>query len=152
MIFDTLVYADRYASLHPRFQLAFDFLRNMTGAEEPGRYDLAGDLCFALVQTYQTKPQADALFEAHRKYIDVQFLFGGRETIFWAPLASMKDQTMAYDESKDAALWKLHTDATPLHVSAGQFVILYPEDAHAPCVQWGEAENVLKVVIKVAVE
>jgi len=152
MIFDALHRSARYAGLHSHFQLAFDYLKTLNGSEVPGRYDLDGDRCFALVQTYQTKPQSAALFEAHRKYIDVQFLFSGRETILWAPLEGMKEQTMAYDEAKDAALWKLVSDSTPLHVSAGQFVILYPEDAHAPCIEWENAENVFKVVIKVAVE
>lgn len=152
MIFDILSRSARYAGLHSQFPAAFDFLRKLTGGEAPGRYDLDGDRCFALVQTYQTKPQSEALFEAHRKYIDVQFLFSGRETILWAPLESMVEQTMAYDDSKDAALWRLIPETTPLHVSAGHFVILYPEDAHAPCIEWENAEKVFKVVIKVAVE
>ncbi len=152
MIFDTLDRAARYTGLNSRFPLAFDFLRTLTGGEAMGRHDLDGDLCFALVQTYQTKPQSQALFEAHRKYIDVQFLLSGRETILWAPLESMKEQTMPYDEEKDAALWKPVTDFTPLRISAGQFAILHPEDAHAPCIEQEQPETVFKVVIKVAVE
>ncbi|MCA1963584.1 MAG: YhcH/YjgK/YiaL family protein [Prosthecobacter sp.] len=152
MILATLAQADRYARLHPGFARAFDFLRRVDGTQALGRHELDGERAFALVQTYTTKPQADALFEAHRKYIDVQFIHSGRETILWAPLASLSEPTMSYDESKDAALWKLTADSTPLHVSAGHFCILYPEDAHAPCVQWDAPAEVFKVVVKVAVE
>ena len=36
-------------------------------------------------------------------------------------------------------------------VAAGQFTILRPDDAHAPCCAWAEPEPVVKVVVKVAV-
>ena len=152
MIFDTLSNSARYESLNSRFAKAFAYLRTVDGSQPLGRHDLDGDDCFALVQTYETKPQEMALFEAHRKYIDVQFIQSGRETILWAPLASMAEETMAFDESKDAALWKLVPDTTALHVSAGHFAILFPEDAHAPCIEWDQPETVFKVVVKVAVE
>jgi biofilm protein TabA len=64
----------------------------------------------------------------------------------------MQEETMAYNEEKEAALWKLIPDVTPLHMRGGYFAILYPEDAHAPCIEWEKPEQVFKVVIKVAVE
>ena len=152
MILDTLDHAARYEALNSRFSKAFAFLRTVDGSQVLGRHDLDGDHCFALVQTYETKPLEKAKFEAHRKYIDVQFIFSGRETILWAPLAAMTEETMAYTEEKEAALWKLVPDVTPLHMSAGHFAILYPQDAHAPCIEWEKPEQVFKVVVKVAVE
>lgn len=152
MIFDTLANADRYASLNSRFAKVFAYLRTVDGTQPLGRFDIDGDHCFALVQTYETKPLEKAKFEAHRKYIDVQFIQSGRETILWAPLTAMQEQTMAYNEDKDTALWKLISDVTPLHISGGQFAILYPEDAHAPCITWEQPAQVFKVVVKVAVE
>lgn len=152
MILDTLDHAAQYEVLNSRFAKAFAYLRTVDGTQPLGRQDLDGDDCFALVQTYETKPLEKAKFEAHRKYIDVQFIFSGRETILWAPLAAMVEETMAYTEEKEAALWKLVPDVTPLHMSAGHFAILYPQDAHAPCIDWDKPEQVFKVVVKVAVE
>lgn len=152
MIHDTLDNSARYEVLSPRFAQAFAFLRSVDGTQTLGRHDIAGDDVFAIVQTYTTKPQEKALFEAHRKYIDVQFLYSGRETILWAPLATMKEETLAYTEEKEAALWKLVAEFTPLHLGPGYFTILYPEDAHAPCVEWDAPSEVFKVVIKVAVD
>jgi len=152
MILDTLANAIRYESLNSRFAKAFAYLRTVDGTQALGRHDLDGDHCFALVQTYETKPLEKAKFEAHRKYIDVQFIHSGRETILWAPLAAMQEETMAYSEEKEAALWKLVPDVTPLHMSAGHFAILFPQDAHAPCIEWDKPEQVLKVVVKVALE
>lgn len=152
MVLDTLANATRYERLNSRFAKAFAYLRTVDGTQQLGRHDLDGDQCYALVQTYETKPVEKAKFEAHRKYIDIQFIQNGRETILWAPLVTMKEETMSYSDEKDATLWKLTPDLTPLHVSAGHFAILWPEDAHAPCVEWGKSETVFKVVVKVAVE
>jgi YhcH/YjgK/YiaL family protein len=152
MILDTLDNSARYESLNSRFAKAFAFLRTVDGTQALGRHDLDGDHCFALVQTYETKPLEKAKFEAHRKYIDVQFIHKGRETILWAPLASMKEEMLAYSEEKEAALWKLVPDVTPLHMSDGNFAILWPQDAHAPCIEWDAPKRVFKVVVKVAVE
>jgi YhcH/YjgK/YiaL family protein len=152
MILDTLDNSARYESLNSRFAKAFDFLRTVDGTEALGRHDLDGDHCFALVQTYETKPVEKAKFEAHRKYIDIQFIHTGRETILWAPLTSMREEMLAYSEEKEAALWKLVPDVTPLHMSDGHFAILWPQDAHAPCIEWESSQRVFKVVVKVAVE
>jgi beta-galactosidase beta subunit len=49
-------------------------------------------------------------------------------------LAALPEMRMlAYSEGKEAALWKLIPDVTPLHMSGGHFAILWPKDAHAPC-------------------
>jgi biofilm protein TabA len=151
MILDTLSQTTHYQGLHPLFEKAFHFLQTLGDAPAEGRHDLAGDACFALVQRYETKAEADALFEAHRKYIDIQYLHQGRETIQWAPLTAMQDLTLPYDTEKDVALWKLTAEGTPLRMQAGQVAILFPQDAHAPCLHWGAASEVLKIVIKVAV-
>ena len=150
MILDTLAHATRYEALNPRFAQAFAYLRSVDGTQTPGRHYLDGDNLFAIVETYATKPLESALFEAHRKYIDVQFIHRGRETILWAPLPLMREETRPYDAEKDIAKWKLVPDVTPLHLSAGSFAILFPQDAHAPCVEWGASEQVFKVVMKVA--
>ena len=111
-----------------------------------------GDDVFAFVQKHSTKPVAERLYESHRKYIDVQFIYSGRETILWAPLPTMQEVTRPYEEEKDIGKWKLVADTTALHLSSGHFAILFPQDAHAPCVQWDQPEQVYKVVMKVAVE
>ena len=151
MILDTLPHASRYEALNSRFALAFAFLRTVDGTQALGRHDLDGDQAFALVQTYATKPMAEAKFEAHRRYIDVQFLYQGCETVLWAPLDDMVEPIKLYDETKDAATWKLGPEATALRLCAGHFAILYPHDAHAPSIEWGRSEEVFKVVVKVAV-
>lgn len=64
-------------------------------------------------------------------------LFSAGAKPLWAPLAEMSEQTMAYDDAKDAALWKCNpTDSTLLRLSAGHAVVFFPQDAHAPGMEW----------------
>ena len=153
MILDTITHSDTYANLGPDFAKGFAFLHQFDSSQAPGRYEIDGDRVFALVQKYTTKSVESALFEAHRHYSDIQFLFSGRETILWAPLAAMSDQTMAYDDAKDAALWKCNIpDFTPVQLSAGQMAVFFPQDAHAPSIDWDASCEVVKVVVKVQVK
>ena len=150
MILDTLLHAPTYATLGPDFAKGLAFLQAFDGSQATGRHEIDGDRVFALVQHYVTKPAEAALFEAHRRYLDIQFVFSGRETILWAPVGVMREQTMAYDEAKDAALWKGDIpDLTPLRLSGGSMAVLFPQDAHAPAVEWNSPCAVVKVVVKV---
>ena len=151
MILDNLSQWRRYTAVSPRFQRAFEFLRKVDAATPIGRHEVDGDNIYALVQGYTTKPADQAQFEAHRKYIDIQCLISGRESILWAPLSAMKKVNMPYDEQKDAALFALVPEGWPLRLGAGQFTILFPEDAHGPCCVWDAPCEVRKVVMKVRV-
>jgi biofilm protein TabA len=149
MIADTLTQCRRYTSLSPRFAAAFEFLENLPADQPPGRHDIDGDNCFALVQTYQSKPLAEAKFEAHRQYIDIQFIQTGSESILWAPLAALTQVTEPYAAGRDIAFFANPTHWTPINLAAGQFTILFPEDGHAPGVECSGPAEVRKVVIKV---
>ncbi|TLD72748.1 DUF386 domain-containing protein [Phragmitibacter flavus] len=154
MIFDTIDQAGRYAPLHAGLAKAFEFLQSLYQGPlpAPGRYEIDGDRVFAGVDSYTTKPLEDALFEAHRKYADVQFLLSGRERILWAPLSMMEVIVREFDTVKDVAKWQPPGEFAELPMEPGRFAVLFPEDAHAPGVVWGETCEVLKVVVKVALD
>lgn len=151
MILDTLDGLGRYAVLAPRFAEAIAFLRQLGPAPMLGRHDIDGDFTYALVQQYQTRPFAGSHLEAHRRYVDIQYIVRGSETIFWAPVTKLAIAT-PYDATKDVGFFSSCTDVIPVPVQAGQCAILFPEDAHAPCCAWGEPAEVVKVVVKVAAE
>jgi YhcH/YjgK/YiaL family protein len=149
MIADTLAQCGRYVSLSPRFAAAFEFLRKLPADQPLGRVDLDGDNCFALVQAYNTKPLNEGKFEAHRKYIDIQFIQAGRESLLWVPLAALRETTQPYSDEKDVAFYATPSRTTSINLSAGEFTIFFPEDGHAPGIECGGAGEVRKVVIKV---
>jgi YhcH/YjgK/YiaL family protein len=151
MITDTLAQSHRYTALSPRFAKAFEFLRQLRADHPLGRVDLEGDDCFALVQTYTTKPHAEAKFEAHRKYTDIQFIQSGRETLFWSPLTELKQVTELHDDTRDIAFFATPSRVTAINLHAGEFAIFFPEDGHAPMLEFQGATGVRKVVIKICV-
>jgi len=151
MIADTLTQCSRYAGLSPRFAAAFQFLEQLPADQPAGRYPLAGDDCFALVQSYAAKPMAEAKFEAHRKYIDIQFIQAGRETILWTPLAALTEILQPYDAERDVAFYATPSHVTPIRLRAGDFTIFFPEDGHAPGLEYGGSTEVRKTVIKVRI-
>jgi biofilm protein TabA len=149
MIADTLEQRRRYTGLSPRFAAAFEFLEKLPAGKPDGRYDIDGDNCFALVQTYTTRPLAQAMFEAHRQYIDIQFLQAGRETLLWTPLVALTRVTRPYAADEDIAFLAHPPHWTPINLRAGQFAIFFPEDGHAPGLESGSPSEVRKIVIKV---
>jgi YhcH/YjgK/YiaL family protein len=149
MITDTLAQYRRYINLSPRFAAAFEFLAKLPASQPDGRCDIDGGNCFALVQSYTTKPLAQAKFEAHRQYTDIQFILAGRETLLWSPLAALTQVTEPYAAERDIAFFANPAQWTPINLSAGQFAIFFPEDGHAPGIAVAGSETVRKVVIKV---
>lgn len=133
------------------FKMALDFLRRPDLPALPdGKYEIDGEKVFAMVQRYETLVLAEPKFEAHRKYIDLQFLAAGAELIGWAPLEKMAVREV-YDGGKDACFGFVTAGAwKPLRLGAGQLALLDPEDAHAPRLAAGAPAPVLKVVVKVA--
>ena len=151
MIADALSRCGRYAALYPRFGAAFEFLKNLPADKPSGRYLIDSDDCFALVQTYATKPLAEAKFEAHRKYIDMQFIQAGRETILWTPLDALTQIVQPYEVEKDIAFFATPPHVTSIHLRAGDFTIFFPEDGHAPGMEYDGVAEVRKTVIKIRV-
>jgi YhcH/YjgK/YiaL family protein len=151
MVVDTLAQCRRYTSLSPRFAAAFEFLRKLPADQPSGRIELDGDNCFALVQSYTTKPHAAAKFEAHRKYIDIQFIQAGRETILWSPLAELTEVVQPHDAAKDIAFYATPARVTPVNLHAGELTIFFPEDGHAPGLELAGPAEVRKVVMKICV-
>jgi YhcH/YjgK/YiaL family protein len=150
MILDRLENAALYRSLGTSIALALDYLGRTDFSQTPeGRYELDGDRVFAIVQRYRPKPAAEGRWEAHRQYLDVQYVAGGVERIGYAPLVDGLPVQRAYDSQKDVVFFDVQGDL--FTVPAGGFVIFYPTDVHAPCLATEPsvaAVEVCKVVVK----
>jgi len=152
MILDRLEHAGMYRGLGPGIAAALDWLAATDVlCLAPGRHELDGDRLVAIVQRYRTRPLAEAIWEAHRRYLDVQYVAEGAERIGYRPLEEGLTVKQPYDQGKDAALFETWGDL--VEVPAGSFAIFAPQDVHAPglvCSPSGEPAEVLKVVLKVA--
>ena len=149
MILDTIDNAHLYASLHTSFAKAFEILRDSTMPRKgDGRYTVDGDKVYYMIQCCTTKPMSQGRLEAHRKYIDIQFLLSGQELLGYAPV---KDLTVAeeYNPQKEIAFFNTPKDITKIKLEPGLFCIFFPDDAHLPCCHLAEPAEARKVVIKI---
>lgn len=136
-----------------RLQKALEYLLEARAQNlAVGRYEIDGESLYALVQAYDTLPVDEkSKYEAHRKYIDVQYIAEGIEVMGWTHLSNMAI-TQEYQPEKDAALGVCSPDAATLvKVAAGQAAIFFPEDAHAPKLAATSPAPVKKIVVKVAI-
>ena len=65
---------------------AFKYLYSLREFPSPGRYKLSGDDLIVNVDRYRAKNEAECRFEAHREYIDIQYIYSGEEKIKWHPV------------------------------------------------------------------
>lgn len=116
------------------------------------RIELAGG-AFAMEQVYHAKVRADGFFESHRKYIDVQVIVEGVETMEVEDIARLT-VTQAYDSEKDFAKYAIEVpDAAKLIVRAGEATLFFPVDGHMPSLRVeGRPTLVRKTVVKVPVQ
>ncbi len=145
MIVDKLDKVDCYR-WDKKMARAFKFLKkNDLSSLKDGRIDIDGDKLFALVQSYDSKPLSKGSWEAHRKYADVQVVVSGTEQMGYAEIDSLTANP--YDEGKD--FMRLTGEGGFCRMSAGMFMVLYPQDAHMPGMAIDKPAPVKKIVVKV---
>lgn len=150
MIHTTFEEMKRYESMNPFFAGAFKAIAAMKEeAFVKGRHEVDGDNVYVNAIEYDTKPEKDCIFEAHRKYIDVMYLYEGEEFIGYTPLKNLKNITMPYNEKDECCLAALEPETMKIHMLPGDVCILFPEDAHAPSMQAAESVHVKKLIAKV---
>jgi YhcH/YjgK/YiaL family protein len=147
MIIDKLENAPLYKNLGERISRSFDYITQTDMKNlAPGKYEIDGENIFALVSKYQTKLESEGKLEAHKKYIDVQYVIEGEELIGYVPLGNQQILN-PYKEENDIVFFT--GDKSFIKVSAGMFAIFFPEDVHMPGISTGKILNVKKLVIKV---
>ncbi|NNJ71302.1 MAG: YhcH/YjgK/YiaL family protein [Kiritimatiellales bacterium] len=147
MILDTLQNAVKYTGMSSSLSDAFGFLEQPGLSDlEDGRHAIAGDRIYAIVAHENGRPAEEALLEGHRKYIDVQYVISGDESMGWCPREGLKNAT-DYDADKDLEFFEGEPESM-VHVPPGSFVVFMPTDAHLPLIGNGPIH---KVVVKVAV-
>lgn len=154
MIVDQIENYAKYAHLPAALYRAIEYLGSTDFSHvENGQYELDGKRMISIVNRYRTKLMNKAVWESHRKYIDVQFVAGGHERFGLVPMSNAPAVTAEYNEDRDVIFYDPGTDT--FDAPAGTFMIFYPDDIHAPGLAAGsppKPSDVVKVVVKVAVD
>ena len=147
MIIDKLQNSELYYNLCSGIKTALEYLQNNDLTKlENGRYDIDNDNMYVLIQDYQTKTEGK--FEAHRKYIDIQYVILNSEKMGYANIDKLTPVT-EYDEAKDILF--LDGNGDFITVESGLFIIFAPQDAHKPGMITDKPDYVKKAVIKIRI-
>lgn len=147
MIVDNIERASVYEAISPAFAAAMKFLyEHKNGGLTEDKYVISED-AYALVKRYDSKEIENCKYEAHKDYIDVQYVVSGDEYIGWATKKSITVDS--YIEEKDQYRLSGKGEMYPLH--GGEFMILFPEDTHMPCVKNGKSMHIEKIILKIRV-
>jgi biofilm protein TabA len=150
MIIDTLANAGKYHGVNPLFARAFEYItKTDLDALEAGNYEIVGEELKAVLMEKPGKTAVESLekFECHDRHIDIQVLIQGDEQIGWKPREDCTAPKGEYNPDKDVLFYQDAPDMF-FQLKPGQFVILFPEDVHAPMISEG---LIKKLVIKVRI-
>lgn len=148
MILDSLQNAGMYASVHPHFRQAFEFLRSTDLQQLPlGKIELDGTDLFVNVVEINAQTTTEAKLETHQRYIDIQLPVSSSETMGWIAGSELKLPTMEYNVEKDVTFFR--DKATNFfEVKPYEFVVFFPSDGHQPGIA---DQSHKKIIVKVLV-
>ena len=147
MIKDKLVNSDSYYGISENLKKGFEWLKNnKLDSIDDGRYLIDGENIFANVQSYLTKDEAP--FEAHKKYVDIQYMIKGEEQV---GIAEKQDCITIenYNEDKDVEFLECKCNKTYQILREGEFLVFFSQDAHQPSLKIHNNSLVKKVIVKV---
>lgn len=146
MITDSIQNALRYAALHPDFPDAFRLLQIPNFAKLPdGQHETGNPNIRLFIGSEPMRSRDEAKPEAHLKHIDIQVPISGAETYGWIDRGRLKNG-LGYDEKRDIEFFDCEPE-TWLDINIGEFVLFFPNDAHAPLV--GSGQTIRKAVFKI---
>ena len=134
----------KYASLLPGIEEAFDAVSALEDFE-PKTVQLSGGNRFFVAAGTTKEPD---VAEAHRKYLDIQYIVKGKEVVGWADLAACTP-TDAFNEESDIGFYS--GDFNYITVNEGICYVVFPEDAHMPGRHLDVPNDFVKIVVKLKV-
>ena len=150
MILGSLKNTETAEKVHDLFKNAFDYIKTVDLTTIPSdgtRIELERNKLYLFINEYLGKTHQDVKGVAHRKYIDIQVLIKGTESMGWIELSECRKLLKPYDSEKDVVFYN-DAPSSYIQVSPGEFAIFFPEDVHAPGIG---TENIKKLVVKVLV-
>ena len=146
MIKDSIKRAETYYNISENLKKGFEWIKNNDLKNMPdGKYQI-DEKNYANIQTYETKDNAP--YEAHREYIDIQYIINGEE------LSGVTDYTNCsskekYNKEKDIEFLNCNTPEEFHKIKEGEFFVFFPHDAHKPALKTNKKQIVKKVIVKV---
>lgn len=140
-----------YRGIHPNLDLALEHITPefLASLRDNQRVELKGDLVYCTRFTYETIPQEESFFEAHRRYLDIHIMVEGEERVDMNRPEDLK-LTDAQEGNDFYAYQGESWHSTVLKL--GEFLVVFPGDAHRIKVQVDGPKTVSKAVFKVCID
>jgi YhcH/YjgK/YiaL family protein len=152
MIYDQVKNLALYKGITKNLDAAIEYvLKNDVTKIPDGKHPVVGsDIVIVQVSHNETKNIEDAKFEAHKKYIDIQMVVGGREGCYYLPLDGLSEDGPFIPE-RDIGFYKGENKIC-FPLEPGMCAIFFPHDAHKPsCDFEGKKTKSHKVLLKILV-
>jgi biofilm protein TabA len=151
MIYDSIKELSRYDI--PMLEEIKAFLKKQDPLSLNGtEIEINGRELFVRPGDYKTRLPEEGRFEAHKVYMDLQYVILGAEIMQFAPADALTPAT-EYDTKGDVVFFTAEKDITDVVVRAGEFVVYFPGEAHRPMCQRGLGpEAVKKLVFKIKIK
>ncbi len=147
MIIGSLTRTKRFEILHPDFKKVFEYVRSRDWQRvAAGKIILEEDKIWVNVDEVTGKPREAAKLEAHNRFIDIQIPLLQEETFGWGERDRLTVEEGEGYQAQNDILFYQDRPALYFTLPVGDFVIFFPEDAHAPCIGKGKMK---KIVVKI---
>ena len=138
-----------YLGIHPNLDLALERINDQffstLGTE---RVEILPGQVWCTKFTYDTIPDEESFFEAHEKFLVIHIMLEGSERV---EIASPKTLEVFRSEPEND-FWGYHGQGRVKMVLApGEFLVVWPDDAHKIKMQLGSPETVTKAVFKIKI-
>ena len=141
--------APAYRGIHPNLDLALAHITpEFLASVGPERVELKGGDVYATRFTYETVPEDESFFEAHRKYLDIHIMAEGSEKVEIAPPEALAEFDRI--EANDFYAYRGEGDYK-LILSPGDFLVVFPDDAHKIKMRVDGRATVTKAVFKIKI-
>ena len=146
MILASLKNTAQVEQVHPLFKVFFDYVKQNNVLNMPlGNYEICGDKLFIINTEIEGKTEENAVLEGHEKYIDIQLLLQGSESLGWKAKEDAELISQVYDAEKDLMFYADAPD-DKISLKPGQFMVFFSEDLHAPGIADGPIRKVIAKV------
>ena len=136
----------RYAAVIPGLEEAVEVMAAVTDLT-PRTIPLSGSNRI-MIQAYNTKLPSEGRSEAHREFLDIQYVVEGEECVGWANVDTLTPDG-DFVTANDIGFYTGHVDL--MRIGAGNCYVVFPEDAHMPGIAVAEPKACVKMVVKLKV-
>ena len=138
-----------YLGIHPNLDLALERITpEFFAALGDERVEILPRKVWCTRYTYDTIPEEVNFFEAHEKFLDIHVMLQGSEGVQIAPPAALTPA----EGKPEKDFYAYHGQPwQTLVLSPGDFLVVWPNDAHKIKMQLGGPETVTKAVFKVRI-